>query len=78
LFSYGICPDCVKQTYGQLGEKMLLKQKVAEKLEHSEKTQVPQEDRALEEMRALVKCAISGNNPLTPNIEKIGVSIFHD
>lgn len=71
LLSHGICPDCVKQTYGQLGEKMLVKQKVAEELKHPEKIQVPQEDGALEEMRALVKCAISGNNPLTPDIEKI-------
>jgi diguanylate cyclase (GGDEF)-like protein len=71
LFSHGICPDCIKVTYGKLGEQVLAQQKAAKEQKNPEKTHEPPEDNAVTEMRALVERAATDKNPLTEEIEKV-------
>lgn len=74
LFSHGICPDCMKVTYGKLGEQILARQKAAVKQGGSGKIKEPQEDESLKEMHSVLELASDSNNPLTPHIEKIVTS----
>ena len=71
LFSHGICPDCMKVTYGKLGEQVLQRQKEVRELKNPEKTKGPQEDELLKEMRDVLELAVRINNPLSPDLEKI-------
>lgn len=73
LFSHGICPTCVKQTYGKLGEKILARQKS----EHKNSSPTPPEniqktpqDESLSEMQELLALASQSHNPLTPQIQQ--------
>ena len=70
-FSHGICPDCMKVTYGKLGEQVLARQKADGESKPAEKIQEPQEDESVKEMRSVLELAAASNNPLTPDIEKI-------
>jgi len=72
MFSHGICPTCVKQTYGKLGEQMLAHQtKVEERNNRLQKSVELRADDSLKEMHSLVEQAVSGENPLAQGIEKI-------
>jgi diguanylate cyclase (GGDEF)-like protein len=71
MFSHGICPDCIKVTYGKLGEKVLEKQRASAELKNPGKLKEPQEDESLQEMRHLVERAAVSGNPLTADIQKI-------
>jgi diguanylate cyclase (GGDEF)-like protein len=71
MFSHGICPDCIKVTYGKLGEKALEKQRYATEIKNPGVLKEPQEDESLREMRQLVERAVSSENPLTSDIQKI-------
>lgn len=69
LFSHGICPDCVKVTYGKLGEQVLARQRDAGNEVGKEKKINPQEDDVLREMRSVLELATKSDNPLTADIE---------
>jgi len=71
MFSHGICPDCIKVTYGKLGEKVLEKQRVAAELKNPGVPKEPREDESIQEMRQLVERAASSGNPLSADIQKI-------
>ncbi|HIJ94902.1 MAG TPA: GGDEF domain-containing protein [Desulfuromonadales bacterium] len=71
MFSHGICPDCIKVTYGKLGEKVLEKQRYAAEIKNHAVPKEHQEDEALKEMRQLVERAVRSENPLTTDIQKI-------
>lgn len=70
-FSHGICPECIKVTYGKLGEQALARKKsvVPEKVE--QKSKEHQDDAALLEMRALLETVSATDDPLAPEIQKI-------
>lgn len=72
MFSHGMCPDCVRTTYGKLGEKILARQNNTGEQKITERvTAAVREDESLKEMRALVERAAESGNPLTPDIEKM-------
>jgi diguanylate cyclase (GGDEF)-like protein len=66
-FSHGICDDCVKQTYGKLGEQILAGRKPGSP--HISKK--PKTDESVKEMNCVVEKAVGSNNPLASDIEKI-------
>ena len=71
MFSHGICPDCVKQTYGKLGEQMLIRLMNGGQGNRRQKSKQLRPDESLTEMRSIVERALSENNPLAPDLEKI-------
>ena len=75
LFSHGICPDCIKVTYGKLGEQVLALQKdtasATGKQSCTGNAPAEQENESLREMRELLERAAFCDNPLTSDIEKI-------
>ena len=71
MFSHGVCPDCVKQTYGKLGEKILENQKGNEKRTRPTKSRDPRVQDALQNMFSVVEQATNENYPLAPDIENI-------
>jgi len=66
-FSHGICDDCVKQTYGKLGEQILAGRKP--RSPHISKK--PKTDESVKEMNYVVEKAVGSNNPLASDIDKI-------
>ncbi len=70
-FSQGICPDCIKQTYGKLGEQMLVRKKNAGNQHVLQKPKESKGDDSLVDLRMLVERAVSGGNPLAAEIEKL-------
>lgn len=75
LFSHGICPECIKNTYGKLGEQALGRLTKAStspaRTAPSSTSAKPREDVALREMQLFLKQLAAEGNPLTPEIEKI-------
>jgi len=70
LFSHGICPDCVKQTYGRLGEQILARQNSLGEAHAPSRPKERAADDSLVQMRSVVERAIRENNPLASEVEK--------
>ncbi len=70
MFSHGICPDCVKSTYGKLEERGQAAAPSAQQAIARPKIVVP-EDEPLREMQQLLQRISSNGDPLTPEVDKI-------
>lgn len=70
MFSHGICPDCVKSTYGKLEERGQAAATTAQQAIARPKIVVP-EDEPLREMQQLLQRISSNGDPLTPEVDKI-------
>ena len=71
MFSHGICPDCIKTAYRQMGvfQRNAPLPGVGD-IAVSHSGQIPAEDDALKEMRALLKIHTPDDNPFTPDVER--------
>ncbi|MBJ6726446.1 diguanylate cyclase [Geomesophilobacter sediminis] len=70
MFSHGICPDCVKDAYRNMGVNDRTGNFLAQEREkRAEGPREPVEDEALKEMRALVRQRAFEGNPMAPEVE---------
>jgi diguanylate cyclase len=75
LFSHGICPECIKTTYGKLGEQIAARStptpsSPSSTLKPKASPQPPQ-DEIVREMRDILERVKADDDPLIPDIERI-------
>lgn len=75
LFSHGICPECIKTTYGKLGEQIAARSTLVPPTPGETRTSTtsphPPQDENVREMKELLKRVKAADDPLTPAIERI-------
>ena len=71
MFSHGICPDCIKEAYNQMGGRSFPEGSPSAAESGRKGSREPVEDDAHNEMQELLRKSKEEGNPLAPDLERV-------